>query len=58
MLTPLVQFPTMTVKTATNSGSKTAFHFWWEVRVVGGTSSICALRGWCDSTGMTGTASE
>lgn len=35
MLTPLVQFPTMTVKTATNSGSKTVFHFWWEVRVVG-----------------------
>lgn len=35
MLTPLVPFPTMTVKTATNSGSKTVFHFWWEVRVVG-----------------------
>lgn len=35
MLTPLVQFPTMTIKTATNSGSKTVFHFWWEVRVVG-----------------------
>lgn len=33
MLTPLVQFPTITFKTATNSGSKTAFHFWWEVRV-------------------------
>lgn len=27
MLTPLVQFPTITCKIATDSGSKTAFHF-------------------------------
>lgn len=29
MLTPLVQFPTITFKTATNPGSKAALHSWW-----------------------------
>lgn len=43
MLTPFVQFPTITSKTATNSGSKTAFVSggkweWWTW-----TSSVCAL---------------
>lgn len=32
MLTPLAQFPTITFKIATDSGSKPAFHFWRKMR--------------------------
>lgn len=57
MLTPLVQFPTMTVKTATNSGSETAFRFWWEVRVVDADQQCLCSSQWCNSTRMAGTGS-
>lgn len=40
MLTPLVQFPTITCKIATDSGSKTAFHFWWKMSVEHGPAML------------------
>lgn len=33
MLTPLVQFPTITFKIATDSVRKIAFHFYWKMKV-------------------------
>lgn len=44
MLTPLVRFPTITFKTATNPGSKAALRS-WGVRMMDGPAA-CALLGW------------